>query len=123
MKRIKKLGIATLVLAVLAVILVVTCPDREDHQEAMKAVITNVLDDEISVLPSKYEEVLSKFGLPVAGKVVDVVMKHKLIINNYYLFSTGEVHYKGESKLVSFGILGHVFTFDEDDLREAIHKK
>lgn len=89
----------------------------------MKTVISNVLDDEMSVLPSEYERVLAKYGLPVAGKVVDVVLEKKLKINNYYLFSTGEVYHQGETKVISFGILNHVFTFDEDDLKEAIHKK
>jgi len=108
---------------VLGVLMFATCPDKKDHQEAIKAVVSSYLEEEMLSLPSGIEEVVDKVGLPVAGTVLDVVMKNKLKINNYYLFSTGEVTHKGETRTVSFGVLGHVFTFDEDDLREAVNNR
>lgn len=100
-----------------------TCPDKKDHQEAIKAVVINVVDEEISKLPSVVDDVAELVGLPLARTLLNVVMNNKLKVKNYYLFSIGEVTYKGETRMVSLGILGHVFTFDEDDLREAVKKK
>lgn len=115
----KKTIILVLIVA-LGILMYATCPDREDHQEAIKTVVSNVLEEEISFLPSGLEKVVSGVGVPVAGTVMDILMKNKLKFKNYYLFSTSEVTYKGETKTVSFGILGHVFTFDEDDVRETV---
>ena len=118
----KKLFIFALIVGA-GVLMFATCPDKKDHKEAIKAVVSNVIEEDISTLPSGVEEVVDAVGLPIAGTVSDLVMKNKLKVNNYYLFSTGEITHKGETQMVSFGILGHVFTFDEDDLREAINKK
>ena len=41
-------------------------------------------------------------------------------VDDYFIFSIGKLHYGAEEKTVSFGILGHVFTFDSADLRKAI---
>ena len=46
--------------------------------------------------------------------LIDKVLAAKLDVNNYVLFSTGSLEDSGSSKIVSFGILGHVFTFGLD---------
>ena len=70
-----------LFIVVLGVLMFATCPDKKDHQEAIKAVVSSYLEEEMSSLPSGIEEVVDKVGLPVAGTVLDVVMKNKLKIN------------------------------------------
>jgi hypothetical protein len=49
-------------------------------------------------------------------------LDQRLKVNNYLIFSTGITRFQGTTKRVSFGILNHVFTFDEDELKEAIHE-
>lgn len=117
----KKLFILALIVGA-GVLMFATCPDRKDHQEAIKAAVADYLEEEISILPAGVEDVVNSVGIPIAGTVLDVVMKNKLKVNNYYLFSIGEVTHKGENKKVSFGILGHVFTLDKDDVRDIVNK-
>ena len=46
----------------------------------------------------------------------------KLRVNDYYLFNTTHVHMNGKDKVLSVGVLGHVFTFDKDKLRETLEE-
>ena len=40
-------------------------------------------------------------------------------MTNYVVCSLGKVRYEGKAHVVSVGVFGHIFTVDEDDLREA----
>ena len=43
-----------------------------------------------------------------------------LKVNNYYLFNTTHVKFKGKDQLLSIGMFGQVITFNKEMLREAI---
>ena len=40
-------------------------------------------------------------------------------MDNYVVCSLGKVNYNGKDYVVSLGLLGHIFTVDEDDLQKA----
>lgn len=63
------------------------------------------------------------FGGAIAKQIVNAAVGQFMEVDNYFIFSVGTVHYGDESKTVSFGILGHVFTFSSDDLRKAIDRE
>ena len=46
----------------------------------------------------------------------------KLRVNNYYLWNTTHVRLQGKDQLLSVGLLGHVFTFDKQMLREKLEE-
>ena len=54
-----------------------------------------------------------------AGKVVEAAVDNLVTVDNYVVCSLGKVNYNGKDYVVSLGLLGHIFTVDEDDLQKA----
>lgn len=114
--KVIKWGIAILVCLLLAV----TCPDKEEHQEKIRMTISNVFDEALMESASESEIGFSLIGSLVVPKIVDIFLSDRLQVNNYFLFSIGQISFGGNVKTISFGIFNQVFTFDEDDIRQAI---
>ena len=49
-----------------------------------------------------------------------MALNSKLEVDNYLIFNTTHVELDGENKTLSLGVLGHVFTFDKEMLRDAL---
>ena len=58
----------------------------------------------------------------MVNNTIELVLGGKLKVHNYYLFNTTTMHINGKDELTSVGILGHVFTFDKDMLRERLQE-
>ena len=56
------------------------------------------------------------------SKIIGEVLESRLKVNNYLIFSTGEINYKGEVKTISFGILNHVFTIGKEDVEKNLEE-
>jgi hypothetical protein len=58
-------------------------------------------------------------GSALASSLIGGVLDGNLKVNNYFVFSTGELSYMGKNKMVSVGLLGHIFVFFEaDDIKD-----
>jgi flagellar biosynthesis GTPase FlhF len=66
------------------------------------------------------DNVLTDLGKGIVNKTVEVALNSKLEVDNYLICNTTHVKMGDETKVLSFGILGHVFTFDKQMLREAL---
>ena len=55
--------------------------------------------------------------------LADSYLKTNLIIRDHTFYNIGYVSYKGELKMISFGILNHVFTLDKENAREMMKEK
>lgn len=116
----KKLLIALLVLLVIGAVAVVTCPDKQAHKEAIMSVVNEKIND--SVKPESEEDeglslVLGSLGSNVAGFFIDKMLK----VDNHFIYSTGDLVYiNGESKRVSVGAFGHIWTFNKEQLEKAL---
>lgn len=109
---------ALLVLVALAMFLLAsTCPSRQDHQEAVKAEVSRLID---KATQDTDNDLFGSFGKLFTSSIAGLAIDNMLDVHNYVLWSVGEVHYGGHTKKVSFGILNHVFTFDADDLEKAM---
>ena len=51
-----------------------------------------------------------------------MAVNNLLSVDNYAVCSVGRLEWQGDNKIVSFGLLGHVYTFDAEDLEEAYDK-
>lgn len=116
-------GIVFVFIALVA-LLVVTCPKPEQHKEALSNVITTTVNDAVNETDNITGNVFvdNAFKLisdTFAGRVVKAAVDDLVKVDNYVVCSLGKVHYDGEDHIVSLGLLGHIFTVDEDDLREA----
>ncbi|WP_337559343.1 DUF4359 domain-containing protein [Prevotella sp.] len=98
-------------------LLVFTCPNKQDHEEAITYVVSSLINEKID---EEETDALALLGSFYLTKFVGQFLDSRLRVNNYFLFSVGEVNYKGKTKNVSFGILNHVYTIDKEDIKKEI---
>jgi hypothetical protein len=110
MKKLIALGVFVLLIAFLAG----TCPDKQDHNEALSEGITELL--------SKNAGINADFitNNPEAQKLIRSVGDNMVFVSNYFIFSLGKIQFDGEEQVVSLGIAGHVFTFNDKIVQESI---
>ena len=118
----KKFIYLIIFLVVLGGVLVATCPDRTAHREAIKGVISEVVNSEMDKNPFGSTEIIS-IGTVFTMDLVDAYLKTNLMIKDHTFFNIGYVTYKDDFKVVSIGVLNHVFTVDEETARQLIKEK
>ena len=119
--------IAGLILAILFATMVFTCPDRSDHeaaiQEVTKAWVGDKVDEQlggITGIGGVFGDLINKALKELTGKSTDKIISSYLDVKNYVVCSVGTVSLKeNESKMVSLGVFGHVFTFGKEDIEKA----
>ena len=109
-----------LVLLGLACVCVVTCPDKDAHSDALKQLLNTVMTEELYKDVETDEDAGwamfgSMFGTGIGGLMIDNMLK----VENYFVCSVGTMTFDGETKIVSIGLMNHVFTIPEDEAREA----
>ncbi|MBR5653195.1 MAG: DUF4339 domain-containing protein [Prevotella sp.] len=105
-------------LAVLCAVLAVTNPDEKKHQAAISQLASDIIEQQVDDI---FDDPYSGFGTSVlTSGIVDKVAGHMVTVKDYGLFSLGQLEYGDEKKTVSFGILGHVFTFSNEDVERYI---
>ena len=119
----KKLLITLLILLGVGAVAVITCPDRQDHKDAIVKVIGDSISDELQGSNSDSQgisEIVGSIGSSVAGYLLD----NRLTVKNYFVFSVGELKdFYGEEQRVSVGVFGHVFTGGKEEIKKAINGK
>lgn len=108
----------TLFLCIIIVLaFIVTCPDTQKHQEAIKSDLSEKLDKKLGLESSDSPNFMSVLGSALTANATDAYLSSELKVDNYFLFSVGVIPKQSEDKIVSLGLLNHVFTFldDEDD--------
>ncbi|NLI37407.1 MAG: DUF4359 domain-containing protein [Bacteroidales bacterium] len=109
-------GVLILLVVLVAVFgVIMTCPDKSAHQNAITDKVVNII---------KNDSVASATGIGTLGagvitKFVDAAVANVVTVNNYYIFSLGTVHYGKDKVVVSIGLLHHVFClFDKKDMEK-----
>ena len=92
-----------LIFLLVAVILILTRPDKEQHKEAMMKAIEEYVDEEARVRLG--DNALAKIGRGIVVKTAETALNSKLRENNYFVFNTTSVHLKGKDNTLSVGIL------------------
>ena len=98
-----------------------TKPDKKAHKEAMMKAVAEYVDEEAEK-HGLGDGLLSELGKGLVRSAAGAAIDLKLREDDYYLFNTTHVRLDGKDKTLSLGVLGHVFTFDKDMLREALEK-
>lgn len=115
----KKLLVIAIVL-VAAVLMAVTKPDRKAHKAAMMEAVKEYVKEEAD---SRFgRNPLSMFGSQLVIGSVKTVLNSKLRMHDYVVANSTYVRIDGEEQLLSVGLLGHVFTFDKEMLREHLEE-
>jgi hypothetical protein len=122
--------IAALILAILFATMVFTCPDRQDHenaiQEVTKAWVGDKVDENLNSITGiggVFGDLINKALKELTGFGTDKVISNYLDVKNYVICSVGRMAIgEGEEKMVSLGAFGHVFTFGKEDIEKAWSK-
>ena len=116
MKKLLSFFVCTLIV----LMFIVTCPDKQKHQEIIKSSLSERFDKKLSEDSSTSSSLFSLLGSVITTNILDVFLSSELRVDNYFLFSLGVVSWQGEEKTVSLGVLNHVFTFFSDKEKEEL---
>lgn len=98
----------------LIVLLYSTCPEKKDHTEALSDSVSQIISEQV---PGVDVNTLS--SIPGFEGVLQFVGENMVDVDNYFLFSLGKMDLGGEQQVVSLGICGHVFTFNDKIVKEC----
>ena len=119
----KKFLFLIVFLAVVAGALIATCPDRNAHLEAIKSVVSEVANEEMDKQSNILTTGLASISTMLTINIADSYLKSNLIIRDHTLFNIGYISYNDDLRMISFGILNHVFTLDKETAKEIMKEK
>lgn len=121
----KKFLVFLLMLVVIGGVLMATCPDRETHREAVKGVLSEVVNKEMDEKASQngIDGAMASIGTALAISAIDAYLGSNLILRDHTFYNVGVVSYEDDYRMVSVGILNHVFTISSDDARLLLKDK
>lgn len=100
----KKL-IVSLSLIFLVVLLIATNPSKMTHKETIKNNALEVLEEK-----SEKNNIFDALLGGMSSHFESTLIAQNLTVDNYFIFSLGKIKHDGENKVVSIGVLNHVFT-------------
>lgn len=122
-RTVRNLFLGLLVVVILGM-LVITCPDRETHKHIITTTVNDAINDHLASKNdgSVKKTVLAVVGGFLANTVTEAVVDKVLEYDNYFVFSTTHVTFQGDSQILSYGVLGHVFTVDKETLKKKLQE-
>ncbi len=106
----KKLIKTILVLAILAGVMLFTCPEEQKHVDKLTNEIVETVQKGQDIDDSGLLEEIGKALVgTVSETVVKVYVKSQLKVENYYVLNVGKMYYDGEKRVVTIGAFNHVF--------------
>lgn len=117
----KKFLIFLGIIAVAAITLMVTTPDRQQHVDTIKSVMTGAVNAELR--ENNIDGPLGSIASAAATMAVDKYLSTNFLVRDHRFYSLGFIDYNEEFQLVSVGIFNHVYTLNEDQAREMLKKK
>ena len=117
----KKFLIFLGIIAVVAVALMATTPDRQQHVDTIKSVMTGAVNAELR--ENNIDGPLGSIASAAATMAVDKYLSTNFLVRDHRFYSLGFIDYNNEFQMVSVGVFYHVYTLDEEQAREMIKKK
>jgi hypothetical protein len=98
----------------LIVFLYSSCPDKDDHTEALSDSVTEIISSQVPGMDAK-----TLSSIEGMDDILKWVGNNMVDVDNYFVFSLGKMDLGGEEQVVSLGIGGHVFTFNDKIVKEG----
>ena len=117
----KKFLIFLGIIAVVAVVLMATTPDRQQHVDTIKSVMTGAVNAELR--ENNIDGPLGSIASAAATMAVDKYLSTNFLVRDHRFYSLGFIDYNNEFQMVSVGVFNHVYALDEEQAREMIKKK
>ena len=115
-----------IVLILLAVVMVFTCPGEQQHHTAMTPVMARVASQMAQEKTTGLTKALKAVGLgneektqkgyDKLGEKMAPALVHMIEVHDYLFLSIGKLTYEGTTYPVSFGLFGHVFSLPLDKI-------
>lgn len=103
-----------------------TRPSQLQHANAVTGMVENVVDDIFQnriEIPAESRDLADYISGTVVPKALEKVQNGKIDVTDFWIFNVGSIPgTEGEEDAVSIGILGKVFTFNEEKIREQIEQ-
>lgn len=111
------IGLIIFILALFAV----TNPSADAHKEKVRTEASKAVEKAVGSTDNNFfSQALRSVAKMMAGSVMDEAMNQLFEYHNYIVCSTGSVEFNGKPHIVSFGILGNVYTMNADDMVKAL---
>ena len=117
----KKFLIFLGVIAIFAVALMATTPDRQQHADTIKSVMAGAVNAELR--ENNIDGPLASIASVAATTAVNTYLNTSFVVRDHRFYSLGFIDYNNEFQLVSVGVFNHVYTLNEEQAREMIKKK
>lgn len=117
----KKLLIFIVIIGAAMLALMVTTPSRQQHADTIRQVMTGAVNAELR--DYQIDGAFGSIASATATSAIDQFLNTSFLVRDHRFYSLGFIDYEGEFVLVSVGILGHVYTLDEDQARQLIRQK
>ena len=117
----KKFLIFIGIIAAIAIALMATTPDKQQHHDTIKEVLSRAVNAELR--DNSIDGAVASIGSVFAMNAVDEFLNRSLLIRDHRFYNIGVIDYDGEFQMVSVGVFNHVYTFDENQARELIKTK
>ena len=98
----------------LIVFLYSSCPEKSDHTEALSDSVSQIISEQV---PGVDVNTLS--SIPGFDGVLQLVGENMVDVDSYFIFSLGKMDLGVKEQVVSLGIGGHVFTFNDKIVKEG----
>lgn len=105
----------------IAIGLMVTMPDRQQHQDTIKSVMQGAINAELR--ENQIDGPLGAIASVAAYTTLTTFLNTSFVVRDHTFYSLGFIDYEGEFILVSVGVFNHVYTLDEDQARKLIKQK
>lgn len=115
------------VFLVVVIAAIVTCPTREEHQQALMDKLESYSQEKLEQVKEK-NEILGtalQIGKDIlkqnsVDKLLGLGIDQFLVVDDYYVFSVGRLMQGDHEAKVSFGVFGKVFTPSSEAIDKAI---
>lgn len=109
--------LSLVLIVVLLLSMILTCPKPGQHIEAINSRIASVLNEHADP-----DDDWATLEVLLGNAIARPIVKNTVKVDDYFLFSVGRISYQNENKPVSLGLLGHVFTISERQLKKSIEQ-
>ncbi|MGI6233297.1 MAG: GYF domain-containing protein [Prevotella sp.] len=117
--------VVAILVGVLLIILAITNPTAQAHRDTVREHVASAIEQSINTSSDGgfFSQIMGNVGRMVALSVLDEGLDSMLEYHNYVICSKTTFTFNGKTSMASFGILGHIFTADEEELSKKIGDK
>lgn len=107
--------IAILVLSLVFVTMILTCPKKAQHVEVLSDRIAYVISDRLGDVDDR-----NMFSAAVMRSLSGRILEPFLVVDDYIVVSVGRMKHEGRMRVVSVGAFGHIFATSREEFKERL---